>query len=78
MNYQAAIQGLSAQRASINEAAAKAVDTNQDQARALWAASDALVVAMEQLSKASDLADKAELQARSEAAKSMNPWDLLA
>lgn len=70
MTLQTQIQSLSELRLDLYEQAGKVSQTNEGQAKALWAAADALVVAMEALGEAESLELKAP-----EAA--FNPWDLL-
>lgn len=71
MNIEKQIQDLSAKRAELYEQAGEVSLTNPKQAKSLWAAADALVVAMDALQQAERLETK-----KPEAA--FDPWDLLA
>ena len=71
MTLQTQIRALSALRLDLYEQAGKVSQTNEAQAKALWAAADALVVAIDALDKAESLEPKTP-------EAEFNPWDLLA
>lgn len=71
MNIEKQIQELSAKRTDLYEQAGKVSLTNPEQAKALWAAADALVVAIDALQQAERLEPKAPVV-------TFNPWELLA